>query len=90
MKGSNLPLTDTAASDAPYLPGEAAHEPGIYLVMHYRHLLYHYVTVTAGEKFPACAGCGDRVRFRLFQCSDTIQQDPDFAPRRKLKLVKTK
>jgi len=90
MKGSNVPLTNTAAHDAPYLPGEVALEPGVYLVMHYQHRLYHYVTITAGEKFPACSGCGDRVRFRLFPRADAIQQDADFAPGRKLKLVKTK
>jgi hypothetical protein len=63
-----------------YKPGEKPPLAGIYQVMHYRHRLYHEVTILEGHEFPLCRGCGDRVRFRLVRPAEGVEQDRDFRP----------
>ena len=45
--------------------GKKVWSSGIYRVIHRRHRLPHEVTLIAGDIFPPCAQCGDRVRFAL-------------------------
>lgn len=68
-----------------YKPGEKPPLAGIYQVLHYRHRLYHEVTMLDGRVFPSCRECGDRVRFRLVREAAHIEEDHDFRaqPRRR-------
>jgi hypothetical protein len=63
-----------------YKPGEKPPIAGIYQVMHYRHRLYHDVTILEGPVFPACRSCGERVRFRLVRSAEPVESDRDFRP----------
>ncbi len=38
-------------------------EAGVYWVYHYAHRISHPARLEAGERFPRCHQCGDRVRF---------------------------
>lgn len=44
-------------------PGQKVAEEWTYAVYHYRHRISHAVTIPAGTTLPACATCGERVRF---------------------------
>ena len=63
-----------------YKPGEKPPLAGIYQVIHYRHRLYHEVTILDGQEFPVCRSCGERVRFRLVRNAAPVEEDRDFRP----------
>ncbi len=61
-----------------YRPGETVPETAVYSVSHHRHRGEHEATLLGGETFPACARCGDAVRFRLAHQARPIKDDRDF------------
>jgi hypothetical protein len=48
-----------------FKPGSAVPQSGAYWVHHYQHRISHLVHFSAGERFPECVKCGQRVRFEL-------------------------
>lgn len=62
-----------------YKSGEIVRETGIYEVSHDRaHRELHEVVMLAGDAFPPCETCQERVRFRLVRTAPYIFQDQDF------------
>ncbi len=47
--------------------GDIVPQSGIYRVVHEGHRLPHLVTLLAGEKFPRCSRCDDKVHFEVVQ-----------------------
>jgi hypothetical protein len=66
-------------ADEVFQPADAVRESGVYQVQHYRHRLYHDVTICRGGKFPLCAECGTNVRFRLVRTAPPIELDRNFS-----------
>jgi hypothetical protein len=64
--------------DEVFQPGDRIPESGVYQVQHYRHRLYHEVTVLGGASFPPCDDCGMNVRFRLVRTAPLLQTDRNF------------
>ena len=62
-----------------FRPGETVLTTGIYIARHYQHRLPHDVFAIEGDRFPACRGCGDRIRFELVQAASQIAADQDFS-----------
>jgi hypothetical protein len=59
--------------------GDAVKESGIYEVLHDReHRAAHDVVMLAGDAFPPCETCEQKVRFRLLRTAPYIFQDADF------------
>jgi hypothetical protein len=48
-----------------YQSGDRVPTGGVYEVLHANHRVPHEVTLLEGQKFPPCARCSDRVRFRV-------------------------
>ena len=61
-----------------YKSGEVAEQSGVYNVLHQEHRSQHLATIFKGQRFPACARCGDRVRFILVRPAALIGEDGDF------------
>jgi hypothetical protein len=61
-----------------YKSGEVAEQSGVYNVVHENHRGQHLATVFRGQRFPACARCGDKVRFVLVRPAALIAEDADF------------
>jgi hypothetical protein len=66
-----------------YKPGDRVPEQGIFWVHHFQHRLAHPVEI-AGEAFPSCRTCGERVRFekatiRPRSSAEPIGNDVDFS-----------
>lgn len=60
-------------------PGDTVGQSGIYEVVHDReHRAAHDVVMIAGDQFPTCETCDQRVRFRLLRTAPYIFQDQDF------------
>jgi len=60
-------------------PGAPIAESGIYEILHERdHRTSHEAVMIAGDSFPECDTCGERVRFRLVRTAPYIFQDADF------------
>ena len=59
-------------------PASEIPESGIYQVLHYRHRLYHDVTILRGQNFPVCSECGNNVRFRLVKAAPYLELDRNF------------
>jgi len=62
-------------------PGSSVPQSGAYWVHHYQHRMSHLVYFQAGERFPQCMKCGQRVRFELapdHQRAEHISLDLDF------------
>lgn len=66
-------------ADEIFQPADQARESGIYQVLHYRHRLYHEVTMLRGQSFPNCSDCGNNVRFRLVRSAPLIEEDRNFS-----------
>lgn len=65
--------------DTGFKPGDPVRQTGIYEVIHDRaHRGAHEVVMLAGDAFPLCDTCDDRVRFRLVRTAPYIFQDEDF------------
>ena len=61
-----------------YKSGEVAEQSGVYNVLHVEHRSQHLATIFKGQRFPACARCGDQVRFVLVRPAALIGEDADF------------
>ena len=64
-----------------FKPGFPVPKEAMYWVHHYQHRVSHLSYLRAGENFPTCARCGDRVRFELapeHSAAAHISQDTDF------------
>lgn len=64
-----------------YKPGTTIPKNATYWVHHYQHRISHTASLRAGEAFPQCMKCGQRVRFELSpdsQQAEAIGNDPDF------------
>ena len=64
-----------------FKPGTAVPKNATYWVHHYQHRMSHIAFLRAGEVFPQCMKCGQRVRFELSpdsQQAGPISEDPDF------------
>lgn len=46
-----------------YKPGDRVPDTGVYWVYHYAHRISHTAQLQAGDSFPFCHQCGERVRF---------------------------
>ncbi len=66
-------------ADEVFQPADQVPESGVYQVLHYRHRLYHDVTIARGASFPQCSECGNNVRFRLIRAAPDIEADRNFA-----------
>jgi hypothetical protein len=62
-----------------FKPGDTVLTTGIYTARHYQHRLPHDVFAVEGDRFPACRGCGARIRFELVQAATQIAADHDFS-----------
>ncbi|MGC2109205.1 MAG: hypothetical protein WA655_06780 [Candidatus Korobacteraceae bacterium] len=71
-------------ADEVFQPADRVPGSGVYQVLHYRHRLYHEVTILRGETFPNCSECGDNVRFRLVRAAPMIEEDRNFGRSRAL------
>lgn len=59
-----------------YKPGDRVPESGIYKVVHFHdHHAAQEVTCIAGQTFPACRWCGERVRFESIREANYIEID---------------
>lgn len=65
-------------ADEVFQPADKVPESGIYQVQHYRHRLYHEVTLLRGAVFPNCSECEMNVRFRLVRSAPPITEDRNF------------
>jgi len=65
-------------ADEIFQPGSPIPESGVYQVMHYRHRLYHEVTMLRGGAFPTCSECGNNVRYRVVRAAPLIEEDRNF------------
>ena len=65
-------------ADEVFQPADLVPESGVFQVQHYRHRLYHEVTICRGGMFPLCAECGTNVRFRLVRTAPPIELDRNF------------
>jgi len=62
-----------------FRPGAPITESGIYEILHERdHRTSHEAVMIAGDSFPECDTCRDRVRFKLVRTAPYIFQDADF------------
>ena len=62
-----------------FRPGAPITESGIYEILHERdHRTTHEAVMIAGDSFPECDTCRDRVRFKLVRTAPYIFQDADF------------
>jgi hypothetical protein len=66
-------------ADEVFQPGDQVPESGVYQVWHYRHRLYHDVTLLRGQSFPICSECGHNARFRLVRSGPLIDEDRNFS-----------
>jgi hypothetical protein len=82
VKGGGKPRPHSGHGDRPaqlFSAGETVRETGIYEVIHDRgHRTAHEVVMLAGDSFPPCDICVERVRFRLVRTAPYIFQDEDF------------
>ena len=70
-------------ADEVFHPAARVLESGVYQVQHYRHRLYHEVSIARGGIFPMCSECGSNVRFRLVRTAPPIESDRNFASRKR-------
>jgi hypothetical protein len=61
-----------------FQPMDPVPATGIYQVLHYRHRLYHEVTMIHGQIFPPCSECAKNLRFRLVRAAPLIEEDRNF------------
>lgn len=63
-----------------FRPGQSAPETGRYWVRHYQHRLPHLIEMKAGEVFPHCKRCKDKVTFERADGKDKVlREDQDLA-----------
>ena len=72
-QGHSRPSSDS------FRTGDAVKQSGIYEVIHdAAHRVAHDVVMLAGDVFPPCETCAERVRFQLVRTAPYIFQDDDF------------
>ena len=71
-------MQGTSQAEEVFQPGDEVPESGVYTVRHHLHRQNHSATVFKGERFPACAHCGNAVRFVLARRAARIREDADF------------
>jgi hypothetical protein len=71
-------MQGTSQAEQAFKPGERVPETGVYSVRHHLHRENHAATIFKGENFPACAQCGNAVRFVLVRRAARIVEDADF------------
>ena len=60
-----------------FATGDTVPESGIYQVTHKDHRLPHEVTLLAGQIFPRCSKCNDRVFFEAVRYAQQIHEGRD-------------
>jgi len=71
--------TSAPSGGSIFRPGSPITESGIYEILHERdHRTTHEAVMIAGDSFPECDTCRDRVRFKLVRTAPYIFQDADF------------
>lgn len=50
-----------------FTPGQRVLQSGVYRVHHDSHRLMHQASLRAGETFPRCKQCGNKIIFELFR-----------------------
>jgi len=64
----------------PFRPGQSVPESGAYWVRHYQHRLPQLINLKAGDVFPRCKKCGERVTFEKADGNEKgLLQDHDLA-----------
>src|SRR3569623_440529 len=53
-------------------PGQPVERSGVYEAFHALHRVTHRVTLIAGQQFPLCSRCRDRVRFKLLRSKPSL------------------
>lgn len=48
-----------------FTPGQHVLQSGVYRVCHDSHRLMHQASLRAGETFPCCKQCGNKISFEL-------------------------
>lgn len=66
-----------SSSDLRLTPGDIVDRSGVYQVQHPDGRSESVVFVR-GQKFPACACCGESVRYLLMRAAPYIYEDQDF------------
>ena len=72
-------MTGASKTERVFVAGSIAPESGVYVVLHEKHRERHSATIFKGERFPACARCGSRVRYLLSRPAALISEDLDFS-----------
>ncbi len=72
-------MQGTSQAEEVFQPGDEVPESGVYSVRHHLHRENHIATIFKGERFPACARCGNAVRFVLTRRASRILEDADFS-----------
>ena len=67
-----LGATHATATARSYKPGEQIPASGIYKVIHSTHRRAHENIFAAGQTFPPCKHCGDKVRFQAVNSSKLV------------------
>lgn len=63
-----------SASKERFRPDEVVERSGIYEAFHASHRITHEVTLIAGQSFPHCSRCKDRVRFELVKADKSLNE----------------
>lgn len=71
-------MQGTSQAEEVFQPGDEVPESGVYSIRHSLHRENHTATIFKGERFPACAHCGNTVRFVLVRRATRIAEDADF------------
>jgi hypothetical protein len=61
-----------------FKPGDLVPKTGVYRVLHHEHRAAHEATLRKHQHFPACARCGQLVRFWPAALAGSIEEDADF------------
>ena len=62
------------ASKERFLPDAVVERSGVYEAFHASHRITHKVTLIAGQTFPQCSRCRDRVRFELVSADKSLNE----------------
>jgi hypothetical protein len=74
-----LPPNPFRRDNSWFQPGMTVPRSGLYQVHHDAHRQAHAVMAVAGNKFPSCRHCGDRVQFAPLFAGEPIETDHDLA-----------
>ena len=57
-----------------FRPDAVVERSGVYEAFHASHRITHEVTLIAGQRFPNCSRCKDKVRFELVKADKTLNE----------------